>query len=44
MIPKILIAFIPVVAFLCLLVLMDSFKLARPKAIARRWPGALSPR
>jgi RsiW-degrading membrane proteinase PrsW (M82 family) len=35
MIAKILIAFIPVVAFLCLLVLMDSFKLARPKAIAK---------
>ena len=35
MIAKVLVAFVPVVAFLALLVLMDSFKLARPSAIAK---------
>lgn len=35
MIPKLLLAFVPVVAFLALLILMDSFKLVRPKSIAK---------
>src|SRR6478736_6438243 len=35
MVANTLLAFVPVVLFLALLVLMDSFKLARPSAIAK---------